>query len=153
MSMNSATVSWCWWTQKIEVPIGTLDIEEVEECDVKTMTEQKARKLVFAGRQAVGTGIRGPAAFSRASCGRVTGNVGCKLGRRCLRSTGLFPQTIVGTSKGVVRTRTVRRKPAEEIWSAENMKMVSGVPWGAPWIPSLLVADPEVEIRRPEVRE
>ena len=51
---------------------------------MKAITEQKAGKLVFAGRQAVGTGIRGPAAFSKASCGRVTANVGCKLGRRCL---------------------------------------------------------------------
>ena len=33
---------------KVEVPIGTLDIEEVEECEVQAVTGQKARKLVFA---------------------------------------------------------------------------------------------------------
>ena len=60
-------------------------------------------------------------------------------------------------------TRTVRRKPAEERWSVENLRLVTGVPWQpAPGddnventMPSLdlPVADPEVEIRRPEVRE
>ena len=66
-------------------------------------------------------------------------------------------------SKGVMRTRTVRRKPAEERWSVENLRLVTGVPWQpAPGddivdytMPSLdlPVADLEVEIRRPEVRE
>ena len=32
---------------EVEVPIGTLDVEEVEECEVQAVTE-KARKLVFA---------------------------------------------------------------------------------------------------------
>ena len=36
---------------EIEVPIGTLDIEEVEECEVQAVTEQKARKLVFARKE------------------------------------------------------------------------------------------------------
>ena len=34
---------------EVEVPIGTLDIEEVEECEVQAVTGKKARKLVFAG--------------------------------------------------------------------------------------------------------
>ena len=61
-----------------------------------------------------------------------------------------------------MRTRTVRRKPAEEGWSAENLKLVTGVPREpAPsddsaenTMPSLdlLVADLEVEIRRPVAR-
>ena len=41
----------------------------------------------------------------------------------------LSGETIVGTSKGVMRTRTVRRKPAEERWSVENLRLVTGVPW------------------------
>ena len=35
-----------------------------------------------------------------------------------------YRTTIVGTSKGVMRTRTVRRKPAEERGSVENLRMV-----------------------------
>ena len=35
-------------------------------------------------------------------------------------------ETIVGTSKGVMRTRTVRRKPAEEKLSVENLRLVTG---------------------------
>ena len=62
-----------------------------------------------------------------------------------------------------MRTRTVRRKPAEERWYVENLRLVTGVPWQpAPGddnventMPSLdlPVADLEVEIWRPEVRE
>ena len=62
-----------------------------------------------------------------------------------------------------MRTRTVRRTPAEERWSVESLRLVTGVPWQpAPGddiventMPrlDLPVADPEVEIRRPEVRE
>ena len=62
-----------------------------------------------------------------------------------------------------MRTRTVRRKPAEERWSVENSRLVTGAPWQpAPsdhivknTMPSLdlPVADPEVEIQRPQVRE
>ena len=33
---------------EVELPIRTLDIEEVEECEVQAVTEKKARKLVFA---------------------------------------------------------------------------------------------------------
>ena len=59
--------------------------------------------------------------------------------------------------------RTVRSKPAEKKWSAENLKLVTGVPWepspcedsADSAMPSLdlPVADPEVESRRPEVWE
>lgn len=38
-------------------------------------------------------------------------------------------ETIVGTASGVMRTRTVRRKPEDERWSAKNLDMVIGVPW------------------------
>ena len=33
---------------EVKVPIGTLDIEEVEECEVQAVTGQKARKLLLA---------------------------------------------------------------------------------------------------------
>jgi hypothetical protein len=38
-------------------------------------------------------------------------------------------EVIVGTEDGVMKTRTVRRKPEEERWHEENLKMVGGVPW------------------------
>ena len=41
----------------------------------------------------------------------------------------LSGETIVGTLNGVMRTRTVRRELAEERWSAENLRLVTGVPW------------------------
>lgn len=36
---------------------------------------------------------------------------------------------MVGTKKGIWRTRSVRRKPIELRWKTENMEMVGGVPW------------------------
>ena len=41
----------------------------------------------------------------------------------------LSGEIVVGTSLGVKRTRRVRRKPAEERWSVENLRLVTGVPW------------------------
>ena len=40
---------------EVGVPIGTLDTEEVEECEVKAVAEQKARKLVFAWKGRITT--------------------------------------------------------------------------------------------------
>ena len=54
----------------------------------------------------------------------------------CLWEDGIFlgyrsgsGETIVGTSKGVFRTRTVQRKPWEQRWGSENLDMVVGTPW------------------------
>jgi hypothetical protein len=54
----------------------------------------------------------------------------------CLWEDGVFlgyrsasGETIVGTNKGVFRTRTVQRKPYEQRWSSENLDMVAGTPW------------------------
>ena len=41
-------------------------------------------------------------------------------------STGEF---IVGDGRRVWRTRTVQRKPEEERWTTEKLKMIGGVPW------------------------
>ena len=38
-------------------------------------------------------------------------------------------EVIVGTERGVFRTRTVSRKPAEHRWDAKNLVMVGGTPW------------------------
>ena len=38
-------------------------------------------------------------------------------------------EIIVGTERGVLRTRTVSRKPEEHRWKEENLDMVGGVPW------------------------
>ena len=38
-------------------------------------------------------------------------------------------EVIVGIDKGVFRTRTVSRKPAEHRWNATNLDMVGGTPW------------------------
>ena len=41
-------------------------------------------------------------------------------------TTGEF---IVGDGLGIRRTRTVQRRPAEQRWDADNLKLVAGVPW------------------------
>ena len=38
-------------------------------------------------------------------------------------------EIVIGTKKGIWRTRSVRRKPIELRWKTENMEMVGGVPW------------------------
>ena len=38
-------------------------------------------------------------------------------------------EMIIGTSAGVMRTRTVRRRPEEERWGPANLELVVGVPW------------------------
>ena len=40
-------------------------------------------------------------------------------------------EIIVGTERGVFKTRTVQRKAYEHRWNKENMVMVGGVPWKA----------------------
>ena len=54
----------------------------------------------------------------------------------CLWDDGVFlgyrstsGEVIVGTDKGVFRTRTVTRKPEDHRWDAKNLDMVGGVPW------------------------
>ena len=45
---------------------------------------------------------------------------------------GIRPRTsevIVGTSKGVFKTRSFRRVPENERWSADTIKALTGVPW------------------------
>jgi hypothetical protein len=38
-------------------------------------------------------------------------------------------EVYVGTEEGVVRARDIRRRPADQRWSAEVLKKVKGVPW------------------------
>jgi len=42
---------------------------------------------------------------------------------------GTTGEVIVGDEKGVWRTRTVRRRPVEDRWSAEAVEKIRGVPW------------------------
>ena len=42
---------------------------------------------------------------------------------------GTTGEIIVGTTKGIWRTRTLQRRPIEDRWSADAMAMVGGVPW------------------------
>ena len=63
--------------------------------------------------------------------------VGGALGKlTCLWSDGVFlgvkgttGEYIVGTEDGVWRTRTLRRRPVQERWNADNLAKVGGVPW------------------------
>ena len=48
-------------------------------------------------------------------------------------------EMIVGTEKGIWRTRTVQRRPFSERWSAENANLVGGAPW------NLSKDDPEAD--------
>ena len=58
--------------------------------------------------------VPGALALSETLGGRKVDEVGRKLGRRrVLGIQDAHRETIVGTWKGVMRTRTVRRKPAE----------------------------------------
>ena len=60
-----------------------------------------------------------------------------KMGKlQCMWEDGVYlgikaltGEIIVGNSKGVWRTRTVRRRPFEERWSPSNLSMIAGVPW------------------------
>ena len=54
----------------------------------------------------------------------------------CMWDDGIFlgvkgttGEMIVGDKKGVWRTRTVRRKTAEERWNPETLELIGGVPW------------------------
>jgi hypothetical protein len=54
----------------------------------------------------------------------------------CLWEDGIFlgyrstsGEVIIGTKGGVLRTRTVSRKPEEHRWAEENLDMVGGMPW------------------------
>ena len=72
-------------------------------------------------------------------------------------------EVIVGTADGVLRTRTVRRRPEEQRWTSDCLDMVGGLPWkpnpsddlGGEVMPAIdmPMAEPEVEIRRPEYCE
>ena len=69
----------------------------------------------------------------------------------------------MGTANGVLRTRTVRRRPEEQWWTSDCLDMVGGLPWkpnpsddlGEEVIPAIdmPMVEPEVEIRRPEYCE
>ena len=54
----------------------------------------------------------------------------------CMWEDGVFlgvkgstAELIVGDRRGIFLTRTMRRKPEEERWSADNLELVSGIPW------------------------
>ena len=45
---------------------------------------------------------------------------------------GIRPQSsevIIGTNKGVFKTRTFRRLPENERWCAESITSITGTPW------------------------
>jgi hypothetical protein len=65
-------------------------------------------------------------------------------------STG---EIIVGNGDGISRTRTVRRRPVEERWSAAEIEQIKGVPWERRGLPAEGdVLDPRGGIERlPEV--
>ena len=75
----------------------------------------------------------------------------------------LSGEVVVGTADGVLRTRTVRRRPEEQRWTSDCLDKVGGLPWkpipsddlGGEVMPAIdmLMAEPEVEIRRPEYCE
>ena len=54
----------------------------------------------------------------------------------CMWKDGIFlgvkgttGEIIVGDDAGIHRTRSIQRKPVEERWNKEYLKMVTGVPW------------------------
>jgi hypothetical protein len=63
--------------------------------------------------------------------------IGGHLGKlSCLWGDGIFlgirgstGELMVGDAKGVWKTRTVHRKPKEQRWDVETLKLVGGVPW------------------------
>ena len=63
--------------------------------------------------------------------------VGGKLAKlSCMWEAGIFlgvkgttGEIIVGDNAGIHRTRSIQRKPLEERWNKEHLKMVTGVPW------------------------
>ena len=75
----------------------------------------------------------------------------------------LSGEVVVGTADGVLRTRTVRRRPEEHRWTSDCLDMVGGLPWkpnpsddfgGEVMLAiDMRMAEPEVEIRRPEYCE
>ena len=69
----------------------------------------------------------------------------------------------MGTADGVLRTRTVRRRPEEQRWTSDCLDVVGGLPWkpnpsddlGGEVMPAIdmPMAEPGVEIRRLEYCE
>ena len=47
----------------------------------------------------------------------------------CLGIKGTTGEFIVGDGLGIHRTRTVHRKPAEDRWTVDSLKLITGVPW------------------------
>ena len=80
-----------------------------------------------------------------------------------LEYRSLSGEVVVGTAEGVLRTRTVRRRPAEQWWTSDCLDMVGGLPCkpnpsddlGGDVMPAIdmPMAEREVEIRRPEYCE
>ena len=75
----------------------------------------------------------------------------------------LSGEVVVETADGVLRTRTVRRRPEEQRWTSDCLDMVGGLPWkpnpsddlGGEVMPAIdmPMAELEVEIRRLECCE
>ena len=75
-------------------------------------------------------------------------------------------EKMIGTPEGVLVVQSIRRKPAEEAWSAESIEKVSGVPWKPTPTPDadraardlpreilLPPANPTVEAKEPEAHK
>ena len=81
--------------------------------------------------------------------------IGGKLAKlSCMWEDGIFlgvkgttEKIIVGDAGGIHRTRSIQRKPREERWNKDNLKMVAGVPW------KKSEDDPEVDGEGMECRE
>ena len=45
---------------------------------------------------------------------------------------GMYGKTgefLVGTDKGALKVRTIRRRPLDERWSASQLRTIKGTPW------------------------
>ena len=113
------------WPWLIEYSSYVLNRQEVGK-DGKTSYERcKGKRAKIEGFE-FGEGVLWKHRPAGGPLGKLatTWHEGIFLGKK--GSTG---ETIVGDPRGVYKTRTVRRKPESERWSAENLGYVSGVPW------------------------
>ena len=70
-------------------------------------------------------------------------------------------EIVIGTPQGVMRTRTIRRRPEDERWTSANLELAVGVPWrpdagegprgSADAMPSVLIEPvaPEISLEQP----
>ena len=113
------------WTWLVEYAGWLLTRGEVGK-DGKTAYERLKGKAAKMNGMEFGEGVMWKRRREGGPLGKLTcmWDDGVYLGVK--GSTG---EIIIGDEKGIWVTRTVRRKPEEERWQRENLKMVVGVPW------------------------